>query len=111
MPTLTIPCPVGQVSDGYHTFDELYEHRCALFLGLMKCNFGVSWISLLHDDGSSFDGWFIAGMNIAGGDVTYHLPIRLWELAKRTGATVMDRSPKWDGHTSNDVVNRLKSSI
>lgn len=26
----------GEVSDGYHTFDELYEHRVALFIAL--CN-------------------------------------------------------------------------
>lgn len=24
----------GDISDGYHTFDELYEHRCLLFIRL-----------------------------------------------------------------------------
>lgn len=24
----------GDMSDGYHTFDELYEHRCLLFINL-----------------------------------------------------------------------------
>ena len=27
---------IGACSDGYHTFDELYEHRNTLFLNLMN---------------------------------------------------------------------------
>jgi hypothetical protein len=34
--TLILPCPVGQVSDKYHTFDELYHHRQTLFVQLMN---------------------------------------------------------------------------
>ena len=26
----------GDISDGYHTFDELYEHRIALFITLAR---------------------------------------------------------------------------
>lgn len=103
--------PNPKMSDGYHTFEELYDHRCTLFLALMKAVPEIAWISKLHDDGSSFDGWFIAGMNLATGTVTYHLPAGMWSLACETGAKPLERAPKWDGHTSADVVKRVQTWI
>ena len=44
------PKVTGQTSDGYHTFDELYDHRIALFCTLLK--FVDGWKSKLHEDGS-----------------------------------------------------------
>lgn len=107
---------VGGISDGYHTFDELYEHRHSLFLALMRCLPYCSWLSRSHDDGSSFDGWFICGINLPwpsdcetyNGTVTYHLPEKMWNSAMLTGAKVLDKAPPWDGHNSNDVLSRLK---
>lgn len=107
MKTLHIPCEPGEVSDGYHTFNELYEHRCALFLALMASNPELSWISEKHHDGSEWEGWFIAGMRLPTGDVTYHLPIRMWSLACDTGADVLAFGREWDGHTAADVVFRF----
>jgi hypothetical protein len=104
---LKLPCETGQVSDGYHTFEELYAHRSALFLALMAQQPEISWISNMHDDDSSFDGWFVAGMNLPTGQVTYHCPNGLWSLANRTGAKFVRNAPKWDGHTSNDVLQRI----
>jgi hypothetical protein len=96
----------GQVSDGYHTFDELYEHRHALFLALCRQDPNRVWRSKLHADGSAFDGWFVMGINEAPGhQITYHLPMRLWEEADF--ADTIDRAPEWDGHTSADVITRL----
>lgn len=111
MNTLKIPCKTGEISDGYHTFDELYEHRCTLFLALMKSLPAISWVSTLHDDGSSFGDWFIAGINLSIGTVTYHLPAGMWSLALKTGAKLLDRAPKWDGHTSDDAVKRVQAWI
>lgn len=111
MPTITIPCKPGDVSDGYHTFDELYEHRCTLFLALMQAHPDRSWVSTKHHDGSEWDGWFIAGMRLPTGDVTYHLPSGMWSLACETGADVLTRGHEWDGHTSADVVKRVQSWI
>ena len=111
MGTLTVECETGKISDGYHTFDELYEHRCLLFILLMQCNPGRSWRSWQHSDGSMFDGWFIAGMSIPtpNGEkqVTYHLPVRLAELLYGKSIKVLDKAPEWDGHTPGDVVERL----
>ena len=95
------------MSDGYHTFDELYLHRAALFLALMKCNASMAWFSKLHEDGTMFPGMFIAGIKLPTGDVTYHLMSNLWAHAIHTGACELTTGPKWDGHTPNDVVNRL----
>lgn len=108
MPTITIPCNAGEVSDGYHTFDELYKHRSALFLALMKFNPNVSWFSENHFDGDGIEGYFIAGTLLpTGGTVTYHMQMGWWAAARLTGAKMMDRAPQWDGHTSEDVVKRL----
>jgi len=98
---------IGETSDGYHTLNELYEHRHVLFLALLsiKC---TGWMSKKHDDGSEMDGWFIAGFQGWHGDIiSYHIPMRLWETCVKTGAEVLERAPKWDGHTSKDVVERL----
>lgn len=99
----------GPISDGYHTFDELYEHRHALFLCLLSCHAGIfpAWMSRQHDDGTEMPGWFIAGIELPTGVVSYHLPERLWPVCKHCEARVMDRAPIWDGHTSMDVIKRL----
>jgi hypothetical protein len=104
-------------SDGYHTFAELYEHRHALFLALMRFNPERSWVSLRHHDGEIPFGdpnWFIAGMGLGVLDsrgsevmITYHLPIELWPHAMATGAHILENGKEWDGHTPQDVVDRL----
>lgn len=107
MDTLTVECDTGKVSDGYHTFDELYDHRCHLFVALMRSNPEISWRAKRHHDGSSFDGWFIAGMDLPAGAITYHLPISMWGLLDGAGIYKMDTAPEWDGHTAADVVSRI----
>lgn len=97
----------NDISDGYHTFDELYEHRIALFVALMKSHRDISWCSKLHADGSEFDGWFIAGMDLPTGTVTYHLPNE-W-FSELDDIAILDHAPEWDGHTSADVVKRLST--
>lgn len=95
---------MGKVSDGFHTFDELYEHRHALFLVVCVDNEG--WKSKLHSDGTMFSGWFIAGVGTPLGQATYHLPISWWD---RYTITELDRAPEWDGHTSAQVPERISS--
>jgi hypothetical protein len=115
MPTLQLPtgpievsCPTGQVSDGYHTFGELYDHRCLLFLALMKAHPTLAWRARLHDDGSTEPGWWAGGMHLPTGDVSYHLPDALWALLEGTGVATLERAPKWDGHTSAEVLSRIR---
>lgn len=96
----------GETSDGYHTFNELYEHRHALFASLLKCYPDKAWKSKKHDDGTMFDGWFIAGIETREGQATYHIPLRLWDDFQ---AEVIHVAPKWDGHTPDDVIKRLST--
>lgn len=57
---------MGDISDGYHTFNELYHHRAILFANI--CNkSGKSWKSKKHHDGSMYDGMFIVGINTPDG--------------------------------------------
>ncbi len=101
----------GEVSDGFHTFDELYEHRHALFIALCRelaTSRAVNpvWRSRLHDDGTMFSGWFVMGINQdPSRQITYHLPMYLW--AQTGCAETLDRAPEFDGHASACVLRRL----
>lgn len=107
MGSLTVECDTELVSDGYHTFDELYKHRNALFMALF-CQFPeLGWYSKLHHDGGFHDGYFIAGMRLSTGDITYHLPERFWPMAKKSGAIELLKGRRWEGSSSNEAVTRL----
>lgn len=100
----------NQISDGYHTFGELYDHRIALFIALCRAvqkNRNV-WRSKLHSDGSKFEGWFILGIGKDPGyQITYHLPMSKWWECEF--AETLERAPAWDGHTSAQVLRRLNA--
>ncbi len=119
---LKLPCEVGEVSDGYHTFNELYDHRITLFIALSRLEeerhsvynsdhypeIHTVWRSKLHSDGSSYDGWFILGINKEQGkQITYHLPIERWN--ETDFAETLEKAPEWDGHTPQDVLARIKN--
>lgn len=113
----------GLISDGYHTFDELYDHRITLFIALCRFVQGADemandyggqsrpnkvWRSKCHSDGSAWDGWFIFGIcKEKGKQITYHLPNSRW--GDTSFAETLDKAPKWDGHTPADVLERLKA--
>lgn len=102
------PKITGETSDGYHTFNELYEHRSALFLTLCVEIYDRAyvWRSRLHSDGSAIDGWFVLGIGVAPGEqITYHLPLSRWDDA--SFADELPQAPPFDGHTSADVLQRL----
>jgi hypothetical protein len=106
----------NEVSDGYHTFGELYEHRIVLYITLcrqLSIYSGTKkvWVSKKHSDGSIWDGWFLLGICVAKGEqITYHLPERYWSVCKDF-AFEFDKAPDFDGHTSDDVLNRLINLI
>lgn len=96
------------VSDGYHTFGELYEHRCKLFALLINTFdpvFGYSCFKTRQNDkGETWDGWFIAGLNTPAGQISYHLPDELWDVVD---AKIIEYNDTYDKHTSDDVLMRL----
>lgn len=110
------------VSDGYHTFDELYDHRITIFIELCRAYHKIElvkgekivmlprpiWRSKLHHDGSEFTGWFVLGINKKEGEqITYHLPLSRWE--ETDFAETLENAPVFDGHSSSDVLARLKN--
>lgn len=111
MSQLSINHDVGEVSDGYHTFNELYEHRQLLFIALMRAHPEISWRANNHADGTHYEGWFIAGMHLPTGDISYHLKADKWELLDYSGIATSNKAPRWDGHSSQDVLIRLTNWI
>lgn len=114
---------MGEVSDGYHTFNELYEFRkmynAALFnewakdhiIGSNiepgpKYNVHKSW---KHNDGELCfgGGWFIVVADLPGGQISNHYKAEDWDLFKipETEKALLP----FDGHTGSDVINRLKN--
>lgn len=110
---------LADVSDGYHTIAELYDHRIELwitvcrFISNMEEDYDSKtgkrvWRSEFYSDGKTMVGWFLLGIGREGGkQMTYHLPMSRWNDTEF--AEILDRGPEWDGHTSADVLERLKT--
>lgn len=96
------------VTDGYHTVDELYEHRITLYIALCKQNKSKVWRSVKHSDGSEYEGWFVLGINKEKGEqITYHLPMSKWQECDNWCET-LSKAPDFDGHSSQDVLKRIE---
>lgn len=94
----------GEVSDGYHTFNELYYHRMMLFAVICNTYKEHAWKSDKHADGSMYDGYFIVGINTPEGSYTYHYKLEDWDLFKVTN---LQNAPEWDGHKPSDITRLL----
>lgn len=119
------------VSDGFHTFKELYQFRkvynAALFNewtktfdekrpsfvggscyipSKAKYNVHKSW---RHFDGELCfgGGWFIVSAQLPTGQISNHYKAEDWDLFKVP--EVEKALFEFDGHTSKDVLERLKS--
>lgn len=97
---------IGDVSDGYHTFNGLYYQRMILFAALVKCFKDRAWKSLRHEDGElCFNGgWFIVGIDTPEGSYTYHYECKDWDVFD---CVELERGKHWDGHTEDDVTRLL----
>lgn len=99
---------IGELSDGFHTFNNLYEQRAILFAALVKAYKDKSWKSLRHEDGELCfgGGWFIVGIDTPEGSYTYHYENKYWNMFECIG---LPRAKHWDGHTEADAETRLMS--
>jgi len=104
----------GETSDGYHTFNELYEFR-----KLFNAHLFNEWYSqgkyevhksTRHSDGEECfgGGWFIVMATLPTGQISNHYEMKDWGLFN---CQVRQRADKWDGHTAKDVAKRLYESI
>lgn len=113
----------GNFSDGYHTFNELYDFRkvyhAALFNEWAKhsiknpdgtvANMYDIHKSWKHNDGElCFGGfWFIVVAILPTGQITNHYELKDWDLFKIP--EVEKAKYPYDGHTSADVLARLSA--
>lgn len=99
---------IGEISDGYHTFNQLYHQRAILFATIVNQNKDKSWKSFKHEDGKyCFDSngeWFIVGIDTKEGSYTYHYEKKYWDYFK---CQELECAKKWDGHTEKDVTRLL----
>lgn len=105
----------SDIRDEHHSFGELYTHRIILFIALCKMISDVGekdrvWKSQWHSDGTRQSGWFILGIDEEPGkQISYHLPMNYWDITSFVKAR--DLAPVWDGHTSEDVITRIKKLV
>lgn len=98
---------IGEVSDGYHTFNELYHHRAVLFSVICNQNKNLAWKSKKHDDGTMYEGMFIVGIDTPEGSATYHYDIEpYWNYFD---IEELAAAPVWDGHTPYKAIRRIQS--
>lgn len=110
---------MGEVSDGYHTFDELYYYRmlynAAFFNSLAFYDnwAGGSWNvefdvhkSKKHSDGEDCfgGGWFIVMAELPTGQISNHYEMKYWDYFK---IPEKERANVWDGHTPQEAAERL----
>lgn len=102
----------GKISDGYHTFDELYDFRMLYHAAFCNSKPELSCKSRVHSSGEACfgGGWFIVTTQLPTGQISNHYrDVNLnWDLFK---VRSVPQAPPWDGHTSADVVDRLKGYL
>jgi len=99
---------IGELSDGFHTFNALYEQRMILFAALVRAYKDKAWKSYRHEDGEYCfgGGWFIVGIDTPEGSYTYHYENKYWDMFD---CIDLPRGKHWDGHTEADAETRLMS--
>lgn len=117
------PTDKGEISDGYHTFNELYKYRllynAAFFNGLTHYDDWAdgSWDvkfdvhkSKRHNDGEECfgGGWFIVMAELPTGQISNHYEMKYWDLFNIPEKAVAN---KWDGHTPNEAAERLEKYL
>ena len=97
---------IDDLSDGFHTFRQLYYQRMMLFATIVKQNKNKAWKSLRHEDGELCfgGGWFIVGVDTPEGSYTYHYEDIFYSLFD---CEELEYAKHWDGHTEKDVTRLL----
>lgn len=93
------------ISDKWHTFGELYNHRMILFLTIQLAHKDKAWKSKQHDDGTMFEDSFIVGLETPEGQYSYHYNLEFWDLFE--DIKELEYAPKFDGHRPEDITRLL----
>jgi hypothetical protein len=104
----------GDTSDGYHTFNELYDFR-KVYNALLFNEWATSGKynvhkSKLHSDGKVpfGGGWFVVCAELPTGQITNHYELKDWNMFKIQELPV---AHAWDGHTALDALDRMKQLL
>lgn len=106
---------MGEVSDGFHTFNELYDFRmvynAALFNEWARRGIYSVHKSYRHHDGEECfgGGWFIVVAMLPTGQISNHYKNEFWNYFRVP--SYEKAQFEYDGHTSGDVLERLKAVI
>lgn len=101
----------GNVSDGYHTFNELYRYcllyNAAFFNELAARGDIKVCKSYRHSDGEECfgGGWFIVMAELPTGQISNHYEAKDWELFD---VPEREKAFVWDGHSPNEAADRLE---
>lgn len=101
----------NDISDGYHTFGDLYEIRKAYNVALFnewaeQGKYNVHKSIRHHSEELCFGGgWFIVVAILPEGQISNHYKMEDWDLFKIPEAR--RAMVEFDGHTTNDVIERL----
>lgn len=92
----------GELSDGYHTFNQLYHQRAILFACIVNQNSDKAWKTHKHEDGEPCfgGGWFLVTVDTPQGAYGYHYEDKYWDLFK---CKELNKAKHWDGYTEEDV--------
>lgn len=111
----------GKLSDGYHTFDELYRYRLlynAAFFNMahfteqsgLTAGWGIHK-SKKHSDGEDCfgGGWFIVIAYLPNaGQISNHYEMKDWD---KFDIPERETADEWDGHTAEEAAKRLEKWI
>ena len=94
---------VGELSDGYHSYNELDRFRMLYNAGLFN-----EWARQGKYDvhRSTVGGWFVVVAQLPTGQISNHYELVYWDLFNEV-PTVDKANHPWDGHTSKDVETRM----
>jgi hypothetical protein len=102
----------GEMSDGYHTHNELYDYRM-----LYNAHAARGWLadgfhvvkSWYHSDGGPCfgGGWFVVVATLSTGQVTNHYQAEHWDLFN----IPEELPPAYDGHTPTEAAQRLRDAL
>lgn len=99
----------GDMSDGYHTFSELYDHRSLLFIAWIcsdGCPGNACWLP------EHYPGWDLLSVDIpALGQISYHIPVKFRPLYEHYCYQKKESDHVYDGHTSKDVLERIATWV
>lgn len=103
----------GSLSDGHHSYTELYEQRM-LYHAHLAQRWHAEGVPIVkskrHHTGKECfgGGWFIVVMELPTGQASQHYPLSAWNLF---AVPAVEQAPQWDGHTADQGGERLRAAL